>query len=191
MISRWRLTAAAAVLAAALAACGHSDNGTADGPFGNGGTPGAHCTAAQSPHQVVTNGDQFIQNPGPRARITALSLANDHGIELLRAWIVQITGHTLYGNWLGWPVNRPQLLGVHWETRQAADGASIAPTKHLNGYNIVLAIRLAPSRREGWARGVSVRYTAGGKDYTLLTATRIAIATSPSLCDSLVQQIPI
>jgi hypothetical protein len=191
MMQRWRLTAAAVLLAAAVASCGTSGGGTAVGPFGNGGTPGTHCTAAQWPREVVTDGDQFFQNPGPRARIASLSLANDHGIELLRSWVVRITGHTLYGNWLGWPVNRPQLRGVHWDTRQAAGGASIPPTSgSLDGYNIVLAIRLAPSRREGWARGISVRYNSGGQDYTLLTATRIAIASS-LLCDSLVNRISI
>lgn len=190
-MNRRRRFTAAAVLAAAVASCGPSGGGTAVGPFGPGGAPGAHCTAAQRPREVVTDGDQFFQNPGPRARITSLSLANDHGIELLRSWIVRITGHTLYGNWPGWPVNRPQLRGVHWDTRQAANGASIPPTSgSLDGYNIVLAIRLAPGRREGWARGISVRYNSGGRDYTLLTATRIAIASS-SLCDSLVSRIPI
>lgn len=189
MIPRWRL-AAAAVTAAAAAACGSSGGGTAVGPFGRGGTPGAHCTIAQRPREVVTNGDQLIQNSGPRARILSLSLANDHGIELLRGWIVRITGHSLYGNWLGWPVNRPQLRGVHWDTRQPAVGASIAPTSGPHGYNIVLAIRMAPGRRDGWARGITVQYRSGGHDFTMLTATRIAIATSSSQCESLLNRIP-
>ena len=189
MTRRWRLAAATAVVAAAVAACG-GDAGTAVGPFGKGGTAGAHCTIAQRPRQVVTNGDQLIQNSGPRATILGLSLAKDHGIELLRAWIVRITGDTLYGNWLGWPVNRPQLRGVHWDTRQAAVGASIARTSGPHGYNIVLAIRLAPGRREGWARGITVHYRSGSRDFTLLTATRIAIATSSSQCESLLNRIP-
>jgi hypothetical protein len=191
MIPRRRFTAAASVLAAVVAACGPSGSGgLPDGPFGHGGTAGAHCVSA-SPGQVRTDGDQFFQNPGPWARVTSLSLAHDHGLELLSAWIVQITGHTLYGNWPGWPVNRPQLRGVHWDARQEAVGASIAPTSGLHGYNIVLAIRLAPGRREGWARGITVRYHSGGQDYKLLTATRIEVVTRFSMCQSLMKRVGI
>jgi hypothetical protein len=189
MTRRWRFTAAAVVLAAAVASCGPSgSSGPPDGPLGNGGTPGGHCSAVQRAHEVVTDGDQFFQNSGPQARITSLSLAGDHGIDLLSSWIVQITGHTLYGNWPGWPVNRPQLLGVHWDTRQVAVGASIAPASGLDGYNIVLAIRVAEGQREGWARGILVQYSSGDKSYTLLTATTIAIASS-SQCDSLLTRV--
>jgi hypothetical protein len=186
MTRRWPHMAAAAMLAAAMAAC--SPAGPPNGPFGDGGTPGGHCALAQA-GQPVTNGDQFFQNSGPRARITGLSLANDHGIKLLRSWIVRISGTTLYGNWLGWPVNRPFLRGVHWETRRAAVGASIPHVSGQDGYNIVLAIIKAPGRREAWAGGISVQYTSGGNDYTLVTATRIAIATNLSQCNSLLGRI--
>ena len=138
---------------------------------------------------MLTDGDQFFQNSGSPARITSLSLANDHGIQLLRSWIVRITGTTLYGNWRGWPVNRTQLRGVHWDTRQAAVGASIPLVSGRDGYNIVLAIRLAPGRSEGWARGISVLYSSGGQDYRLLTATAIEIVTRFSLCDSLMKRV--
>ena len=190
MIRRWRLMAAAAVLAAAMASCTSSGDTRSDGPFGNGGTPGAHCVVAQ-PGQMRTDGDQFFQNSGSQARIRSLSLAGDHGIELLRSWIVRITGNTLYGNWAGWPVNRPQLRGVHWDTRQAAVGASVPPVSGKDGYNIVLAISLAPGRREGWARGISVHYSTGRQDYILLTATRIEIVTKFSLCGSLMKRVGI
>src|SRR5215469_5651943 len=189
MTRRWHFTAAAAVTAAAVAACGQSGS-PPGGPFGNGGTPGSHCVVAQ-PGQVRTDGDQFFQNSGSQARIRSLSLAGDHGIELLRSWIVRITGNTLYGNWAGWPVNRPQLRGVHWDTRQAAVGASVTPVSGKDGYNIVLAISLAPGRREGWARGISVHYSTGSQDYILLTATRIEIVTKFSLCGSLMKRVGI
>jgi len=187
MTRRWHFTAAAAVTAAALAACGQSGS-PPGGPFGNGGTPGSHCVVAQ-PGQVRTDGDQFFQNSGARARIMGVSLPSDHGIRLLKAWIVLITGNNLYGNWPGWPVNRPQLRGVHWDTRQAAVGASIPHVSGQDGYNIVLAITLAPGRSEGWARGISVLYSSGRQGYRLHTATTIEIVTRFSLCDSLMKRV--
>jgi len=189
MTRRWHFMAAAAVLAAAMASCAPSSSGPTDGPFGNGGTAGASCHSGRV-REVFTNGDQFIRNKGPQARITGLSLADDHHIELLGSWIVPITGHTLYGNWQGWPIARPrQLPGVHWDERQPADGASIPTASGLNVQNIVLAVARAPGNREAWARGILVKYRSGDHDYTLLTATRIAIVTQVSECDSLLKRI--
>jgi hypothetical protein len=186
---RWYFVAAT-ILAVATTSCGSSDGGRPpDGPFGHGGSPGATCHAG-GPGQVFTNGDQFIRNAGPRARITSLSLADDHGIELLDSWIVPVTGNTLYGNWEGRPIARPrELPGVHWGERQGSVGASIPMASGNSVENIVLAVARAPGMREAWARGILVKYSSGGHDYSLLTATRIAIVARVPQCDALVQRI--
>jgi len=160
-----------------------------DGPFGNGGSPGSTCHTG-GPGEVYTNGDQFIRNIGPPAHITGLSLADDHGVELLGSWIVRVTGNTLYGNWAGRPVARPrQLPGVHWGQRQRAVGAVIPTVSGGTVENIVLAVARAPGKGEAWARGILVKYSSGGQDYSLLTGTRIAIVTRVSQCTALVKRI--
>ncbi|HET7013091.1 MAG TPA: hypothetical protein VFI65_04225 [Streptosporangiaceae bacterium] len=119
-----------------------------------------------------------------------LSLADDHGVELLGSWIVRVTGNTLYGNWAGRPVARPrQLPGVHWGQRQHAVGAIIPTVSGSTVENIVLAVARAPGKGQAWARGILVKYTSGGQDYSLLTGTRIAIVTRVSQCTALVKRI--
>jgi hypothetical protein len=84
MIQRWRLTAAAVLLAAAVASCGPSGGGTAVGPFGSSGTPGAHCTAAQWPREVVGADARepcacaCVSTPGAASR-QFVGPAMDHG----------------------------------------------------------------------------------------------------------------
>lgn len=140
----------------------------------------------------MTSGTAAGCSPHEAERLAAgVSIEKDIGIDL--------SAQTGYSNTaqLNFKVNgssvNAQLCGRNpafaWDERQPAKGASIPRATGQNVENIVLAVARAPGQREAWAGGILVKYNSGGQGYTLLTATRIAIVTQVSQCNSLLNRI--
>src|SRR5450755_4370524 len=62
---------------------------------------------------------------GATAVVEKVALADSHGLRMLAAYVVPITGHTLYGILTGFPPAAHLPPGVQWSQRQRADGATI------------------------------------------------------------------
>lgn len=73
---------------------------------------------------ALTFGFEAFRNSGGTATIDKVDLADPHGIKLLAAYAVPITGGHLYGVQRGYPHGGvPE--GVQWSRRQRADGATV------------------------------------------------------------------
>ena len=94
--------AAAALLAAAFLAGCSSGPAMNTGPFGNGGSPGEECIEVPA-GKVLSYGFEAFSNSGPAATIERAGLADPHGLRVLAAYAVPITGTDLYGVWFGYP----------------------------------------------------------------------------------------
>ena len=94
--------AAAALLAAAFLA------GCSSGPAMNTGPLAMAAARARSASRypagkVLSYGFEAFSNSGPAATIERAGLADPHGLRVLAAYAVPITGTDLYGVWLGYP----------------------------------------------------------------------------------------
>lgn len=164
--------AAAALLAAALLAGCSSGPAMNTGPFGNGGTPGEECVEVPA-GTVLSYGFEAFSNSGPAAIIEQAGLADPHGLRVLAAYAVPLTGTDAYGVWFGYPPTAHFPPGVQWSQRQRADGAHIPHSRGQDAINLLLVIK--PTARTGWARGVDVYYRSAGQHYHLRTATRLRV----------------
>jgi hypothetical protein len=142
------------------------------GPFGNGGSPGEECIGVPR-GMVLSYGFEGFRNSGPAATIEKVDLANSHGLQVLGAYVVPITGTALYGVWFGYPPTVHIPRGVQWSQRQRADGARIPHSQGQDADNLLLVIK--PTAKVGSARGVDVFYRASGQQYHLRTATRLRV----------------
>jgi hypothetical protein len=147
------------------------------GPFGNGGIYGQEC-AFVPPGSVLSYGfDEFRNVGGATATIDKVTLADSHGIRMLAAYVVPVTGHELYGVLFGYPPDAHLPQGVQWSRRQPTNGATIPPSRGRHDVtNLVLVLK--PTATTGSARGISVFYRESGQRYHLLTATRIRLKTA-------------
>ncbi len=147
-----------------------------NGPFGNGGDPGSLCTPVPR-GSIVTYALVALENHGTAtARITKVNLTDPrHGLRVLAAYVVQVTGTVLYGVRLGFPQADQMPAGEHWQQRVAAEKAQVYGNKVAN---LVLVLR--PAFTGGSARGVDVYYQVGDNQYLLRSATRIRIVVGPS-----------
>jgi hypothetical protein len=165
-LTRWGLACGLAL----LAACS-STNAVNTGPFGGGGEPGSLCVPVGR-GGVLSYGLDAFSNTGSTATIERVALTDPHRLHIVAAYVVPVTGHTLYGVLSGYPPDRNLPPGVHWARRQRASGAVI-PHSHGTQYNLVLVLK--PAGAKGTARSVDVFYRAAGQDYHLQTATRIKV----------------
>jgi hypothetical protein len=168
-----RLTVAIIVVCTLITGCG-SDNAVNTGPFGNGGEPGSECAGSIPVGRVVTYGfNEFANTAKGTATISKLTLSDSHGLKMLQAWIVPITGYDLYGVVNGYPPEPDLPAGVQWEQRQRPDGARIPESKGHLVYNILVVLKL--TARKGTARGIDIYYSDGGQQYHLRTTTSIQL----------------
>jgi DNA-binding beta-propeller fold protein YncE len=106
-----------------LAGCSTGPGGP--GPLGDGGTQGTLCSQVAK-GQVLSDGFDALRNTGDApATIDSVSLANPHGLRLLTAYIIPITGRSLYGVRSGFPPAAALDPGVLWSRRHLAAGATI------------------------------------------------------------------
>ena len=170
-----RLGVLAGITAAMLlTACGAGV--PTDGPFGNGGTPSAEC--APVPHGgVLSSGFEALENhSSAAARITSVTLAGpQHGLTVLAAYVIPVTGHDLYGVRDGYPQADQMPAGEDWPHRQPAVGADVPAMKVAN-----LLLVLRPAKAGGTAAGIDVSYSSSGRQYLLQTATSLKIVVGPS-----------
>ena len=164
--------AATTLLAAALLAGCSSGPAMNTGPFGNGGTPGEECVEVPA-GKVLSYGFEAFSNSGPPATIERAGLADPHGLRVLAAYVVPVTGTDLYGVWFGYPPMAHVPAGVRWAQRQRAGGANVPHSRGRDVTNVLLVIK--PIARTGSARGVDVYYRSGGQHYHLRTATRLRV----------------
>jgi len=110
---------------------------------------------------------------GATAVVEKVALADSHGLRMLAAYVVPITGHTLYGILTGFPPAAHLPPGVQWSQRQRADGATIPHSPEHDATNLLLV--LEPLAKIGSAKGIDVYYRVSGHQYHLRTATRILL----------------
>ncbi len=160
-----------------LAGCGNAIN---TGPFGNGGGQTGECMSVPLGGVLSYGFVEFPNQGSATAVITKIALADAHGIRMLAAYIIPITGHDLYGVYSGYPPVADLPPGVQWARRQQADGARIPPLPPRSKPNIVSNILLVLRRTaaKGTARGVDVYYTESGQQYHLRTNSTITLVKS-------------
>ena len=165
-------------LLAALLLTGCGGGLPTDGPFGNGGTPGLECVPVPR-GSVVSDGFEALENHATAtAHITKVALADPHhGLKVLAAYVVPVTGNTLYGVAPGFPRRPLMPAGWQWAQRQVAVGAQVRGKTTAN-----LLLVLQPAASGGWARGIDVYYQVSGQQYLLRTATRLRILVRPHSC---------
>jgi hypothetical protein len=159
--------------ASSLSACGSSVAAVNTGPFGNGGSPGGNCIDIHR-GEVLSYGFTEFRNSDPStAVIEKVALADPHGLQILAAYEVPITGHNLYGVLTGFPPAVHVPPGVQWSRRRPADGAAIPHSPGSNVTNLVLVLK--PVKRSGSAMGVDIYYRVSERQYHLRTATQILV----------------
>ena len=122
------------------------------------------CLADVTNH-VLTDGWPYVKNASPTpATIDKVAMANPHGLKLIVAWAVPITGHTAYGAEPGYPPGKSLAPGVQWAERRNADGAVIPHTKHICQItDLLFVVRLLAKRAT--ASGVDIWYHVGSQHY--------------------------
>jgi hypothetical protein len=170
-LTRWGLACGLALLAACSSA-----NAVNTGPFGGGGDPGSLCVPVGR-NGVLSYGLDAFTNSGGTATIERVALTDPHGLRIVAAYVVPVTGNTLYGVLSGYPPARGLPPGVLWDRRQRANGAVI-PRSRGTQYNLVLVLK--PAATKGTARSVDVFYRAAGQEYHLRTTTRIEVLAGPA-----------
>jgi hypothetical protein len=147
-----------------------------DGPFGNGGTSSSECAPVPR-GGVLSFGFEALENHGSStARITSVTLASPHhGLTVLAAYVIPVTGHDLYGVRDGYPQPDQMPPGEDWPQRQSAVAAQVPAMKVAN-----LLLVLRPANSGGTAAGVDVFYESGGRQYLLQTATSLQVVIGQS-----------
>jgi hypothetical protein len=119
---------------------------------------------------VLTAGGLSFSNSGGPARIDKVTLVDPHDLQVVAEWVVRITGHDLIGVMGGYPPTGAKglgpgslALGIHWATRQRADGATIVHIPYPDAINLVLVLRATGVK--GTAKTVYVDYESGGVKY--------------------------
>jgi hypothetical protein len=146
------------------------------GPLGGQGSTGINCASVNGRGGVLSYGFiEFANSSASPVVITKVTLADPRGLRMLAAYVVPITGDTLYGLLQGYPPARHLAAGVQWSERQRADGAVI---KHSRGQDVTnLVAVLKPTRNPGWARGINIYYhSSGGQRYLLRQGVQILVS---------------
>lgn len=160
------------LLGVLLAGCA---SGGGSGPFGDGGTPGLVCAPVPRGSVLSYGAEEFSNASKATATVSGVDLVSAHRLRLLAAWVVPITGYSLYGVRSGYPPAPILPAGVLWSRRQAANGAHIA---HSAGHDVInLVLVIVPLHGEGWASGVNVSYSVAGQSYSVLMQTKLVVVT--------------
>ena len=178
--------AAGAALLAFLVACSSPDHPVSPpdhpvntGPFGGQGeTIGTICVPIE-PGQVVADGFNAISNNGQAtAVIGRVEPVSPHGLRLLAAYVVPITGHILYGAQAGYPPLPDAPRGFQWGERQKADGARVPHTSGPHAMNLLLVLGTRGARSTH--KGVDVWYHVRGQHYHLRTGVGLIALVAKS-----------
>jgi hypothetical protein len=146
------------------------------GPLGGQGSTGINCAPVDGRGGVLSYGFiEFTNSSASPVTITKVSLADPRGLRMLAAYVVPITGDTLYGLLQGYPPAKRLPSGVQWSERQRPNGAVI---KHSPGYDVInLVAVLKPTRNPGWARGIDIYYhSSDGQRYLLRQGVQILVS---------------
>ena len=170
-LPRWGLACGLALLAACSSAPAVNT-----GPFGGGGDSSSLCVPVGR-GGVLSYGLNAFTNTGGTARIERVALTDPHDLRIVAAYVVPVTGNTLYGVLSGYPPARGLPADVQWDRRQRANGAAIPHSRGIQ-YNLVLVLK--PAGTKGTARSVDVFYRAAGQGYHLQTTTRIEVLAGPA-----------
>ncbi len=172
-----RLALAAPVLAALLlAGCG-GEHQADPGPLKGGTGHNRLCGPLRPPQKVFTAGGIWqVTNSGPPAVLDKVTLARMRGLKILAAYAVLVTGHEEYGNWLGYPAPRDAAAGVHWSTRQPADGARVPRRAGKDVMNLVLVVKLLGTT--GSADGLDIKYHTSRGHYRLYISNGLTLTTA-------------
>jgi hypothetical protein len=158
-----------------LAGCSSSGLAT-DGPLNDKGTPGDLCSPVPR-GGVLSDGFEALTNTSKAAVIVRnVSLADPHGLRIVAAYIVPITGHDLYGVRSGFPPAAHLDSGILWSKRQRASGARIPPSDAGHVVNLVVVVK--PANSGGTAKGIDVDYAASGQQYRMRTATGLHVVVN-------------
>lgn len=166
-----RLVAGAAglVIAGTLTGClGHGapDRTFADnGPLVSGTEVGMDCVPTSGTGQATEAYHAIHVTPADQLTVKAVKLLNQHGFDLVRTYLVPITGTSLIGDSAMFPPPRSSLAqpGVHWGERVTIQDGSPIPTQ-VSAYNVVL--HLKQTTATSGFDGIEIDYTtAGGKAY--------------------------
>jgi hypothetical protein len=135
-----------ALLAGALLAGCASGAAVNTGPFGNGGSPGEECVVLHHGAVLSYGFEEFRNSSASTAVIDKVALADSHGLGMLAAYVVPITGYDLYGVLTGFPPAAHLPPGVQWSQRRRADGATIPHSRAHDVTNLVLVLKPANTR---------------------------------------------
>lgn len=146
------------------------------GPLGGQGSTGINCAPVDGRGGVLSYGFiEFANSSASPVVITKVSLADPRGLRMLAAYVVPITGDTLYGLLQGYPPAKHLPSGVQWPERQRADGAIIEHSRGQDVTNLVAVLK--PTRNPGWARGINIYYhSSGGQRYLLRQGVQILVS---------------
>jgi len=160
-------------------ASGQRVNPINTGPFGGQGeTIGTLCVPVK-PGQVVADGINAISNKEPAAAVVdRVGLVSPHGLRILAAYVVPITGHVLYGAQTGYPPVPGAPQGFQWGERQQAEGARVPHTSGHHVMNLLLVLGTHGSRSTD--KGVDVWYHASGQHYHLRTGVGLLALVAKS-----------
>ena len=144
------------------------------GPLGGQGSTGINCAPTTGWGGVVSYGTiEFANTSASPVLITKVSLADPHGLRMLAAYVVPVTGTYISGFVQGYPPGKLMPSDEHWAQCQRADGATI---KHSRGRGVTNLIAvLKPTRNPGWARGINIYYHSGGQRYLLRQGLQILV----------------
>ena len=133
-LPRWGLACGLALLAACSSAPAVNT-----GPFGGGGDSSSLCVPVGR-GGVLSYGLNAFTNTGGTARIERVALTDPHDLRIVAAYVVPVTGNTLYGVLSGYPPARGLPADVQWDRRQRANGAAIPHSRGIQ-YNLVLVLK--------------------------------------------------
>jgi hypothetical protein len=128
---------------------------------------------------VFTTESLAFRNAGPAAVIDKLSFTHIHGLRLLAAYTVPVTGHRGgYGDRAGPPPPQRDLPpGVLWSRRQRADGARIPSTPPKPAeVDLVLEIQLTSAA--GTFSGIDLYYHTSDGQYHLHVNRSVTLRTN-------------
>jgi len=118
---------------------------------------------------VLTDGWPFVKNSSATpAVIDKVGMANPHGLSLITAWAVPVTGTTYYGAEPGYPPGKVLPRGIQWAERHTADGATVRHSANASGAtDLLFVVRLQAARAT--ASGVDIWYHVGTQHYHIRT----------------------
>lgn len=158
----------ASVLLASCASASHPNDGPLTiGGSTPGGIPGTECVPVRQGGVVSFGFEPLVNRGRDTATVTKVDLADPRSLHVVQAWIVPITGNSLYGVRGGYPPAPHLPSGVHWDQRHGAVGAVIPHSRQNHYANLVLVLK--PTKDVSSAAGVNIYYKESGTKYQIRT----------------------